>query len=167
MPKKSFTVEQIVAALREAESAVPIVEVCRRLATCLPLSGSPRQRTCSSSSKRPRRTSFSLCFDADAVLTLYLEGVPFAVLVSRQLFTNQDGSESILYLSSSDLSLSSASRMTIYQRRWKVEEYHKSRKSNTCFAKSQGPSCLTRRATISLPAAWPSSSWRCTELPLV
>lgn len=30
MPKKSFAEEQIVAALREAESGVPIVEVCRR-----------------------------------------------------------------------------------------------------------------------------------------
>jgi hypothetical protein len=31
MPKKSFTEEQIVPALREAESGVPIVEVCRRV----------------------------------------------------------------------------------------------------------------------------------------
>ncbi len=30
MPKKTFSEEQIVAALREAESGVPIVEVCRR-----------------------------------------------------------------------------------------------------------------------------------------
>jgi putative transposase len=31
MPKKSFTEEQIVAALREAESGTPIVEVCRKM----------------------------------------------------------------------------------------------------------------------------------------
>ena len=31
MPKKSFTEQQIVSALREAESGVPIVEVCRRV----------------------------------------------------------------------------------------------------------------------------------------
>ena len=30
MPEKSFTDEQIVAALRQAESGVPIVEVCRK-----------------------------------------------------------------------------------------------------------------------------------------
>ncbi len=72
----------------------------------------------------------------DAPLRLYLEGVPFAVVVSRQLFTNEDGSESILYLASSDLSLSAASLWTIYQKRWKVEEYHKSLKSNACFSKS-------------------------------
>ena len=64
----------------------------------------------------------SLCFDTDATLTLYVEGVPFAVVVSRYVFTNEDGSETILYLCSSDLSLSHASLFSIYQRRWKVEE---------------------------------------------
>ena len=32
MPKKTFTDEQIVAALRQAESGIPIVEVCRKFA---------------------------------------------------------------------------------------------------------------------------------------
>jgi hypothetical protein len=81
-------------------------------------------------------TLSSLCFGTGAALTLYLEGVPFPVLVSRHVFTNEDGSESVLYLSSSDVSLSSASMMTIYQKRWKVEEFHKSLGSNACFAKS-------------------------------
>ena len=30
MPRKSFTEEQIVSALRQAESGTPIVEVCRK-----------------------------------------------------------------------------------------------------------------------------------------
>jgi putative transposase len=30
MPKKTFTDEQIVAALRQAESGIPIVEVCHK-----------------------------------------------------------------------------------------------------------------------------------------
>lgn len=30
MPKETFTEEQIIAALQEAASGVPIVEVCRR-----------------------------------------------------------------------------------------------------------------------------------------
>lgn len=78
----------------------------------------------------------SLSLDTDAVLTLYLESVPFPIVVSRQVFTNEDGSQGILYLASSDVSLSAASLMTIYQKRWKVEEYHKSLKSNAAFAKS-------------------------------
>jgi SRSO17 transposase len=81
-------------------------------------------------------TLSSLCLETDAPLTLYLEGVPFPVLVSRHVFTNEDGSESLLYLASSDVSLSAASMMTIYQKRWKVEEYHKSLKSNASLAKS-------------------------------
>ncbi len=54
-------------------------------------------------------TLSSLCFDTDATWALHLEGLPFPVLVSRQVFTNEDGSENILYLCSSDLSLSAGS----------------------------------------------------------
>jgi len=78
----------------------------------------------------------SLSLDADVSLTLYLEGVPFAVVVSHQVFTNEDGSQNILYLASSEVSLPGASLFSIYQKRWKVEEYHKSLKSNASFAKS-------------------------------
>lgn len=78
----------------------------------------------------------SLSFDTDVPLTVHLEGVPFALLLYRQVFANEDGSEGIQYLITSDLSLSSASLTTIYQKRWKVEEYHKSLKSNASLAKS-------------------------------
>ena len=78
----------------------------------------------------------SLLFDTNAPLTVHLERVPFALLLSRHVFTNEDGSQSIAYLVTSDLSLSSSSMTTIYQKRWKVEEYHKSLKSNAAFAKS-------------------------------
>jgi len=93
---------------------------------------------------RPTKLS-SLDFGTDAVLTLYLEGVPFALLVYRQVFTNEDGSKGVLYLCTSDLSLTASSLRTLYQKRWsatcrkwagKVEEYHKSLKSNAAFAKS-------------------------------
>jgi hypothetical protein len=78
----------------------------------------------------------SLDFETDTVRTLWLEGVPFPVLISRQIFKNENGSEGILYLCSSDLTLSASSLATLYQKRWKIEEYHKSLKSNACFAKS-------------------------------
>jgi len=78
----------------------------------------------------------SLDFGTDGVLTLYLESVPFALLVHRQVFTHEDGSQGVLYLCTSDLSLSASSLQTLYQKRWKVEEYHKSLKSNAAFAKS-------------------------------
>jgi hypothetical protein len=41
-----------------------------------------------------------------------------------------------LYLACSDLNLSYEQITTIYKKRWGVEEYHKSIKSNTSFAKS-------------------------------
>lgn len=86
-----------------------------------------------------------LSLDTDAPMTVYLESVPFALLLHRHVFTNGDGSTGIQYLVTSDLSLSASSLTTIYKKRWsatcgkwagKVEEYHKSLKSNACFAKS-------------------------------
>ena len=84
---------------------------------------------------KPTKLS-SLDLGAGGVLTLYLQSIPFALLVLRQVFTNEDGSESVVYLATSDLSLSASSLATLYQRRWKVEEYHKSLKGNASFAKS-------------------------------
>jgi len=78
----------------------------------------------------------SLDFGTDAVLLLYLQNIPFALLVYRQVFTNEDGSEGVLYLCTSDLSLTASSLRALYQKRWKVEEYHKSLKSNAAFARS-------------------------------
>lgn len=78
----------------------------------------------------------SLDFDTDEVKTLWLEHVPFPVIVSRQVFQHDNGTEGILYLCSSDVTLSACALSTLYQKRWKVEEYHKSLKSNASFAKS-------------------------------
>ena len=78
----------------------------------------------------------SLDFGTDDLRTLYLDGIDFAVQVLRQVFTNEDGSENVAYLCTSDLSLSAPVVSTLYQKRGKVEEYHKSLKSNASFAKS-------------------------------
>nr|WP_162550247.1 transposase [Hymenobacter nivis] len=68
-------------------------------------------------------------------MRVYLRAVKEAVLVSRQVFTNQDGSQGVLYLVSSDTDLDQAQLTTIYQRRWKVEKYHKSLKQNASMGK--------------------------------
>ena len=103
----------------------------------IPLKSNRNVFLCDPSAKagKPLKLS-SLDWSTDTALPLYLEGVPFAVLVHRQVFINEDGSQSILYLCTSDLSLSASSIATLYQKRWKVEEYHKSLKSNASFAKS-------------------------------
>ncbi len=68
---------------------------------------------------------------------VYVEQVEFPLLLVKQVFKNEDGSEGVLYLVSSDVTLDYERLTTIYQRRrWKVEEYHKSLKSNASLAKS-------------------------------
>jgi hypothetical protein len=78
----------------------------------------------------------ALDFPSKQARRVYLRSVEQAVLVVRQVFTNQDGSSGTLYLVSSDTSLSYEQVTTIYQRRWKVEEYHKSLKQHTGIAHS-------------------------------
>jgi hypothetical protein len=67
---------------------------------------------------------------------IYLEGVPFPLQLLRQVFTNGDGSTGVRYLVGSELTLTAEAMTTIYQRRWKVEEYHRSLKQNAALAKS-------------------------------
>ena len=60
------------------------------------------------------------------VREIYVEQVEFPLLLVKQVFNNEDGSEGVLYLVSSDVTLDYERLTTIYKRRWKVEEYHKS-----------------------------------------
>ena len=66
----------------------------------------------------------------------WIKGVPFPVLLHCQRFTNKDGSTAVLYLACSDLSCDADTIETIYKKRWKVEVFHKTIKSNTALAKS-------------------------------
>jgi hypothetical protein len=75
----------------------------------------------------------------------YLRGYDKEVILVCRVFTNKDGSTGTLYLVCSDTSLSSDHISTIYQKRWKVEEYHKSLKSNAALAKSP-----TKRVTTQI-----------------
>lgn len=78
----------------------------------------------------------ALVWEENAVLTGYLKGMEMPIKLTRQVFTNEDGSSGVLYLATDDLTLGYADITTIYQKRWKVEEYHKSIKSNLGLAKS-------------------------------
>ncbi len=78
----------------------------------------------------------SLELEPDTVREVYVEQVEFPLLLCKQLFKNEDGTEGVLYLVSSDVTLDYQQLTTIYQRRWKVEEYHKSLKVNASLAKS-------------------------------
>jgi len=78
----------------------------------------------------------SLELEPGTVREVYVEQVEFPLLLVKQVFKNEDGSEGVLYLVSSDVTLDYERLTTIYQRRWKVEEYHKSLKSNAALDKS-------------------------------
>lgn len=70
------------------------------------------------------------------VREVYLESVDFPLLLTQQIFTNGDGSTGSLYLITSDVTLNTSQLTTIYQTRWKVEEYHRSLKQNASLEKS-------------------------------
>jgi hypothetical protein len=78
----------------------------------------------------------TLALEANVTPTIYLEGVDFPLLLIKQVFVNEDGSTGILYLVTSDTTLSYDAIPTIYQRRWNVEPYHKSLKQNASLEKS-------------------------------
>jgi hypothetical protein len=72
----------------------------------------------------------------DTLVVIHLEQVPFPLHLMRQVFTNVDGSTGVRYLVTSDLTLTADPRATIYKKRWKVEEYHRSLKQNASLDKS-------------------------------
>jgi DDE superfamily endonuclease len=77
-------------------------------------------------------------------VTVHLEGVEFALLLIKQVFTNEDGSTSIQYLVTSDTTLDGNGIATIYQKRWNVEPYHKSLKQNASLEKSPTQTVTTQ-----------------------
>lgn len=75
---------------------------------------------------------------------VWIEGVEFPLHVVKQVFHNKDGSEGCMYLLTNDLSLDSAQIFTIYQKRWKVEEHHKTIKSNLNYSNSPAHTAKTQ-----------------------
>lgn len=69
-------------------------------------------------------------------LTVWLKGLDFPVKLTRQVFINKDRSTAELWLVTNDLSMNYDQITTIYQKRWKVEEMHKSLKQNTLLGRS-------------------------------
>ena len=78
----------------------------------------------------------ALPLEEHTVLPVFIKGLNFPVIVAKQVFTNKDGRSGVLYLASSDLQLTYDRLTTLYQKRWNVEVFHKSIKSNTGLARS-------------------------------
>lgn len=77
-----------------------------------------------------------LDFSEQTAVRGWLKGYAQAVLLVRQVFTNKDGSTGILHLVCSDLTCDYDAITTTYKKRWQVEVFHKSLKSNANLAKS-------------------------------
>jgi hypothetical protein len=80
----------------------------------------------------------------NAVQEIYLEGLDFPLAGVKQVFVNGDGSTSILYLVTSDTTLTYADITTLYRKRWNVETYHKSLKQNASLEKSPTQTVVTQ-----------------------
>jgi len=73
------------------------------------------------------------------------KGLDFPVLLTSPVFKNKDDSEGILYLVCSDMALTYDQITTIYQKRFHLEVFHKSIKSNTSLSKSPARTVKTQR----------------------
>lgn len=76
---------------------------------------------------------------------VWLEDVNFPLHLIKEVFKNEDGSVGIRYLVTSDLQLDYDQIIRIYQRRWKIEVYHKSLKQNAALEKSPTRTETTQR----------------------
>ena len=71
-------------------------------------------------------------------------GVDFPLLLTKQVFKDGDRIQGTLYLVTNDLTADAASIQTQYARRWKIEEFHKSIKSNTGYSRSPAHTVRTQ-----------------------
>jgi hypothetical protein len=78
----------------------------------------------------------SLALKESQLLVVWLKGVAFPLHLTRQVFKDGDTIQGELYLVTNDSTADSVCIQTQYARRWKVEEFHKSIKSNTGYGAS-------------------------------
>lgn len=96
--------------------------------------------------KAGRWTPVEALAGQDQPLKVWLRGMDYPVLLAGQVFKNEDGSEGVRYLVASDLTLSAAKMIGIYQKRWKTEEYHKSIKHCSNLGASPAHTPATQQA---------------------
>ena len=77
-----------------------------------------------------------LSWQEEILFTGWLKDVPFPVLIVCQVFTNKDRSTGILYLACSGTTVTREFLLTIYQKRWPIEVFHKSLKQNAALGKA-------------------------------
>ena len=86
-----------------------------------------------------------LDLEEDIAHTVWLKGLEFSVRLLKKTFKNENGSTGVLYLVSNDMTSSAERLYEVYQKRWRIEEYHKSVKQNASLAKSPTKTARTQR----------------------
>ena len=85
-----------------------------------------------------------VAIELNTVRTVYLEDVSFPMLLARQVFENKDGSTGVLFLVSSDTSLTYDGITSLYKKRWTIEPFHKSLKQNAALERSPAHTVTTQ-----------------------
>jgi len=116
-----------------------------------------------SDKKQGRYVRIDTLTRSEKPVTGWVKGLEFPVVFHQQHFTNKDGSTGILYLISNELSASATTLETIYQKRWKVEVFHKNIKSNTGLAKSPAKTVRTQSNHIFM-ALYASARLECLSI---
>ena len=78
----------------------------------------------------------SLELEEDVVYKVWLKGLAFPVQLLKKVFKNENGTTGTLYLVSNDMHCSAERLYEVYQKRWRIEEFHKSIKQNASLEKS-------------------------------
>lgn len=76
---------------------------------------------------------------------IWLEEVDFPLRLTKEVFTNADGSTGLRYLVTDELTLTYDQITALFQKRWSVEVYHKSLKQNASLEKSPTRTETTQR----------------------
>jgi hypothetical protein len=88
--------------------------------------------------------------EPNTVRPVYLEDVSFPLLLAKQVFANKDGSTGVLFLVTSDTTLTYDGITSLYQKRWTIAErpsgepFHKSLKQNAALERSPAHTVTTQ-----------------------
>jgi hypothetical protein len=77
-----------------------------------------------------------LPWSEESTFIVWLKDVPFPVKLVRAVFVNKDGSTGILYVACSDTTMKREAILSVYQKRWPIEVFHKSLKNNAALGKA-------------------------------
>lgn len=92
-----------------------------------------------------------LDLQAGQAITVWIKGLNFPVLLSKQVFTNKDGSTGELYLVTNDLEINAQTISTTYETRWDVERYSTNLSNRMWAWKSPPLRMRGRRVIMSSP----------------